>query len=167
MTREALREGNISTEGIKSSLTDAKGDLFVSASLLGCTTLELTRYIRSSEELQAFAAAIETVRLDSNFNRMSIRQFEEAIESRILPYRIDALDSLHELATMRIDSAAMAKVKFEASRHLHGGSTTGANGHEVDALMHELNTLYTQNAPMIKEIRQSMSIEQTVHKSIE
>lgn len=176
--REAMRQGAISEDKIKEHLIEAKGDLFVAASLTGCTAQEFDRYVRASGSLQAFAATIEVVKQDPEFNRMSIQQFENALTQRTITYRVDAIDSLHELATMSIEteiqdsdgdfhvvkSAAMAKVKMEAAKHLHGGTTFNSSGNQVDAVLQELNHLYINNAPMIKEIRQTVI---TMHNPVQ
>ena len=48
MTRESLRAGTVSTTAISEALLDARGDLFVAASILGVTGRELDGYIRAS-----------------------------------------------------------------------------------------------------------------------
>ena len=62
MTREALRAGLISEDTVTAALMSARGDLFVASSYLGVTGRELDSYIRASEHLQAFSAAIGTVK---------------------------------------------------------------------------------------------------------
>lgn len=68
-----------------------------------------------------------------------------------------ALDELHDLATMdHKDSAAMAKVKLQAAIALRGGEQRSVGDREIDLALSELNQLYHQNAPRIKEIRQTV-----------
>jgi hypothetical protein len=68
-----------------------------------------------------------------------------------------ALDELHDLATMdHKDSAAMAKVKLQAAIALRGGEHRSVGDREIDLALSELNQLYHQNAPRIKEIRQTV-----------
>lgn len=152
-----MRAGLISEPAIKDALTEARGDLFMAASTLDCTAQELDRYIRASAELQQFAAAVEKVKVDPAYSRMSAEQFENALADLTRAYRVVGLEELHDLATMdHGDSAAMAKVKLQAAIALRGGQQNVAGDHEIENALAELNTLYHQNAPRIKEIRQTV-----------
>jgi hypothetical protein len=152
-----MRAGLITEEAIKESLIDARGDLFLAASTLDCTAQELDRYIRASAELQQFAAAIEKVKVDPAYSRMSSEQFENELADLTRAYRVIGLEELHKLATMEHgDSAAMAKVKLQAAISLRGGNQAIAGDREIEHALAELNTLYHQNAPRIKEIRQTV-----------
>jgi hypothetical protein len=153
----AKRAGLISEEAIKEALTEAKGDIFLASTTLDCTAQELDRYIRSSAELQNFAAAIEKVKVDPAYSRMSIEQFETRLADLSLAYKVVGIEELHSLATMDVaDSAAMAKVKLQAAIALRGGHQQVAGDREIEHALSELNTLYHQNAPRIKEIRQTV-----------
>jgi len=157
--RRAMRSGLISEHSIKEALTEAKGDLFLAACALDCTAQELDRYIRRSSELQGFAAAVEQVKRDVNYDRMSAEQFENRCADLTRAYRLDGIQTLHELAiTPHGDSAALAKVRFEAAVALRGGPSHGNGNSEAEATLAELNQLYLQNAPRIKEIRQTVVV---------
>lgn len=157
MTRRALRSGGISEESIKTALTENKGDLFLSACALDCTARELDLYIRRSAELQAFASAIEQVKTDASYSRMSVEQFENQVENLKRSYRIDGVNEIHKLATMDFgDSAALAKVKLDAALALAAGPPRAGAGSDTEMALAELNNLYHQNAPRIKEIRQTV-----------
>lgn len=157
MTRRAMRAGLISEESIKTALTESKGDLFLAACSLDCTARELDSYIRRSTALQAFAGAIETVKVDASYSRMSTEQFENQISDLLRAFRVDGIKEVHKLATMDFgDSAALAKVKLDAAATLMGGNTTRAGNSETENALAELNSLYHQNAPRIKEIRQTV-----------
>jgi hypothetical protein len=152
-----MRAGLISEESVKIALAEAKGDIFLAASTLDCTAHELDGYIRASAELQAFAAAIEKVKVDPAYSRMSSEQFETRVADLTRAYKVVALDELHDLATMdHKDSAAMAKVKLQAAIALRGGEHRSVGDREIDLALSELNQLYHQNAPRIKEIRQTV-----------
>jgi hypothetical protein len=152
-----MRAGLITEEAIKESLIDARGDLFLAASVLDCTAQELDRYIRASAELQQFAAAIEKVKVDPAYSRMSAEQFENELADLTRAYKVVGLEELHKLAIMNHgDSAAMAKVKLQAAISLRGGQQQVAGDREIEHALAELNQLYHQNAPRIKEIRQTV-----------
>ncbi|WP_124573247.1 MULTISPECIES: hypothetical protein [unclassified Burkholderia] len=152
-----MRAGLISEESIKTALTEAKGDIFLAASTLDCTAHELDGYIRASTELQGFAAAIEKIKVDPAYSRMSSEQFEARIADLSRAYKVVGLEELHGLATMdHKDSAAMAKVKLQAAIALRGGEQRAVGDREIDLALSELNQLYHQNAPRIKEIRQTV-----------
>ncbi|WP_146229985.1 hypothetical protein [Paraburkholderia tropica] len=155
--KRAKRAGLISEKSIKDALTEAKGDIFLASTTLDCTARELDGYIRASAELQQFAAAIDTVKSDAAYARMSAEQFESRLADLSRAYRVVGLEELHGLATMNHkDSAAMAKVKLQAAIALRGGSSVSGGDREIEHALAELNQLYHQNAPRIKEIRQTV-----------
>ena len=155
--RRAMRDGKITEAGIKTALIEAKGDIFLAACTLNCTAQELDRYIRASAGLQNFAAAIETVKIDPAYSRMSAEQFENELADLTRAYRVVGLEELHGLATMdHAGSAAMAKVKLQAAIAIHGGRQQQGDDREVEHALSELNQLYHQNAPRIREIRQTV-----------
>lgn len=157
MTRRALRSGLISEDSIKTALTEAKGDIFLAACALDCTARELDLYIRRSAELQTFASTVEQVKTDAAYSRMSVEQFENQVENLRRAYRVDGINEVHKLATMDYgDSAALAKVKLDAALALSAGPTRAGGGSDAEAALVELNHLYHQNAPRIKEIRQTV-----------
>lgn len=152
-----MRAGLISEESIKDALTEAKGDIFLASTALDCTAQELDRYIRASSELQNFAAAIERVKVDPAYSRMSAEQFENELADLTRAYKVVGVEELHDLATMDPKgSAAMAKVKLQAAIALRGGQQVAAGDREIEHALSELNALYHQNAPRIKEIRQTV-----------
>lgn len=155
--RRSMREGGITEAKIQQALTEARGDMFLAASVLDCTALELDRYIRASPHLQQFAAAIEQVKVDPAYSRMSAEQFENELADLGRAFKVVGLEELHKLATMNHgDSAAMAKVKLQAAISLRGGEQRVGGDREIEHALVELNQLYHQNAPRIKEIRQTV-----------
>ena len=153
MTREALRQGLVSEQTIRDALTSAKGDLFLASSYLGVTGRELDSYIRASEELQAFVAAIATVKQDPAYKKMSSEQFADELDRLTRGFRLEALDVIHELATMPFDTAAMAEVKLKAAVQLRGAVADTPKGGDQSAVLMELNQIYQQTAPRIKSVR--------------
>src|ERR1700694_109908 len=157
MTRRAMRAGLISEDSIRTALTESKGDIFLAACALDCTARELDTYIRRSVALQNFASAIETVKVDPAYSRLSTEQFENQVADLVRAFRVDGIQEVHKLATMNFgDSAALAKVKLDAALALSGGGSTRAGNNETENALAELNALYHQNAPRIKEIRQTV-----------
>lgn len=169
--RESLRAGLIDHDTICAALMTARGDLFLAASYLGCTGRELDSYIRASDELQGYVAAITTVKQDSDYKRMSVAQFEEQLENLTRGYRLEGLDVIHEIATMPLTtpptqdafgnitpagtiSAAMVDVKLKAAIQLRGAAgSADAGSAEHNLILQELNQAYQQAAPRIKSIR--------------
>lgn len=151
-----MRSGLINEKSLKQALSDARGDLFLAASTLDCTPRELDSYIRASAELQGFAEAIERVKVDPAYSRMSAEQFDTRVADLTRAYRVVGLEELHDLATMDPKgSAAMAKVKLQAAIALRGGEQRVGGDREIEHALAELNQLYHQNSPRIKEIRQT------------
>jgi len=157
MTSRARKSGLISEQSIKTALTEAKGDIFLAACALDCTPRELDLFIRRSAALQVFAAAVEQVKIDPAYSRMSAEQFENQIADLTRAFKVDSLNEIHKLATMEFgDSAALAKVKLDAAIALKGAVGHAVGNSETENALAELNALYHANAPRIKEIRQTV-----------
>jgi hypothetical protein len=153
MTRESLRAGTVTTTTISEALLSSRGDLFVAASILGVTGRELDSYIRASDELQNFAAAIGSVKASGDYKRFSDEQFADELERLTKGYRLEALDVIHELATMTYDSAAMAEVKLKAAVALRGAPEAKVGTQDNGAVLAELNAIYQESAPRIRTVR--------------
>jgi len=157
MTSESRRAGLVSEASIKTALTEAKGDLFLAACALGCTAREVDQYVRRSPVLQAHAGAIEQVKVDPAYSRMSVEQFDNQVADLVRSFRVDGIKEVHKLATMEFgDSAALAKVKLDAALALSAGSRSSVGNSDTENALSELNALYHANAPRIKEIRQTV-----------
>ena len=157
MTRRAMRSGAISEQSIRLALTESKGDIFIAACALDCTPRELDQYIRRSADLQAFAGAVEQIKIDPAYSRMSAEQFENQLADLTRAFKVEGLNEIHKLAVMEFgDSAALAKVKLDAALALRGDNRTGAVNADTENALAELNNLYHANAPRIKEIRQTV-----------
>lgn len=153
--REALRAGGVTVETIKGRLTECRGDLFLSASLLGCTAQELDRYIRADGSLQAFVASIETVKASGDYEKLSADQFERELRRLMLTHKVMAVEEIAKLAEQAIngESAAQNRVKLQACMALAGNGQSGAASSEQQSILDELNEIYRQEAPRITEIR--------------
>lgn len=170
MTRNALKAGSITEKSIREKLKDAKGDLFIAASLLGVTGWELDNYIRASKGLQVFAAAIEKVKTDPDYEKWSSAQFDESLELMTRAYRMEGLQIIREIANINertildddgkvvnlsLDAASM-KVKLDAAVQMRGAQEEQKRDDSIEATLQELNRLYHSHAPRITEIRQTV-----------
>ena len=155
MTRSALMDGLVTEQTIRDALTFGKGDLFLASAYLNCTARELDSYIRASEELQGFVAAIAKVKLDPEYARMSREQFEDQLELMTRNYKMDALSVIHDMAMMGYNSAAMAEVKLKAAIALKGSSNEPVRNNGQNSILVELNQIYQTHAPRIKSVRVS------------
>jgi hypothetical protein len=157
MTGHARKTGLISEQSIKAALVESKGDIFLAACALECTPRELDSYIRRSAGLQGFITAVETVKVDPAYSRLSAEQFENHVGDLVRAFRVDGIQEVHKLATMEFgDSAALAKVKLDAALALTGSTSHRGGSNEVENTLAELNALYHANAPRIKEIRKTV-----------
>ena len=131
----------------------AKGDIFIAARFLDVKPKDLNFALRLSESLQAFVLSVREVKQRADFTKMTSEQFSEEVESLAQAYRHEALEVIHELATMPFENAAMAEVKLRAAERLLGPVTTRptADGHGL--VLQELNQLYQTNAPRIRSVR--------------
>ena len=160
MARNALRDGSVTEDSITCALLECKGDLFLSSSYLGVTARELDGYIRASEELQAFVAAIKKVKSNADYDSMSAEQFSNELDRLTSQYKVEALDIIHDLATMEAKSAADREVKLKAAIQLHGVAPERKADSTQLATLNELNDLYYQSAQRIKSVRiQTAQIE--------
>ena len=149
----AVKPGFFTEDNIRAALGQAKGDIFVAACLIETTAPMLDRYIRSSESLQAFAAAVERVKADPDYDRMSKQQFIAELQHLTSQFAVDGLLAIHQLAIEPACTAADRDVKLRAAIALRDGAGRHHIASDVDLLMAELNQSYQQHAPRIKEIR--------------
>lgn len=139
---------------IMDAMTEHRGDLFLAAQQLEMTPLQLDKQIRKSEELQAFVTNIITIKVDDAYEQMSEQQFAKKLEQMQRAYKIQAVETIHELATMDHGaSAAMAEVKLKAAIQIRDSGGSSVSHNENSAVFEELNKLYHQSAPRIKSIR--------------
>jgi hypothetical protein len=155
---KALRSGAITEQSCSEALLTAKGDLFIASSYLGVKPRELDSYIRASEDLQAFVAAIGYVKSTTEYSKLSAEQFADQMEIQTRSYRLEALDVIHEIATMEDNgpeplSAAMMEVKLKAAIQLRGSAPEAPVGNQQSQILTELNQLYQQASTRIKSIR--------------
>lgn len=151
---------SFNAENIRRALLDAQGDLFIAAQLLGhVTVLKLDRAIRADESLQKTFLAIKQVKSLPEYDRISQEQLEVEVTRRMAVYRADALDSLHELATMPIDkNSAMAQVKLAAASRLAGSAAEKDQGSDLETTLRELNESFHRNAPRLKITRTQIEL---------
>ena len=148
-----MKKGLISVDSVKKALATCRGDLFTTAAYLNVYPRELDSYIRLSGELQAFVGTIDRVKADQDYDRISAEQFAERLEVLTRAYKAEAIDIIHELATMPFDTAAMAEIKLKAAVQLRGAAEVKQANNDHMAVLAELNQLYQQSAPRIKSIR--------------
>lgn len=151
--RNALRDGLITEESLTYALIASRGDFFIAAAHLGCTAREIDSYVRSSEHLRAFMVAMGTVKKDPEYEKMSAEQFADELAQRTRGYQVEALDVIHELATMSADTAAMAEVKLKAAINLRGTPDAKVAPTQHSNELQELNRLYEEAAPRIRSVR--------------
>jgi len=141
-------------ESIKDALLNAKGDLFIAAQLMGhVTVMALNRAIRASESLQRFWLTFQEVKSLPEYDRASTEMLEAEITRRLTFYRADALESLHEMATMNAKDAGEYQVKLAAASRLAGGPVAQEKQSEFAETLRALNDQYHREAPRIKMVR--------------
>ena len=159
-----------SEANIEKALIDAQGDLYVASDLLGGVTLvALDRAIRRSERLQHVFSGIKAVRALPNYDRLSGEQVAEEVRRRLTIYRADALEALHQLATMPVSEDGFAnQTKMAAAVRLMGGGlehSQDAGG--IDDTLRQLNEQYQRDAPKIRSIRERIVEFETDSPAIE
>jgi hypothetical protein len=145
---------------IERAILSAQGDLFVAAQLLGhVTVLKLDRAIRADERLQQVYLTVKQVKALPEYDKASQEALEVEITRRLSIYRSDALDALHELATMPVDAnSAQNQVKFAAAAKLAGGMGERESSTGIEQTLRELNESYHREAPRMKITRTQVEI---------
>ncbi len=150
----------LTEDGIKTALIEARGDIFVASQMLGVTALRIHRAIRVSGQLQTVATEISERKADPSFEKLSTEALESSVRERQSLYRDVGLDAQHDLATMPIDdNSAQNQVKLSAAARLAGSSDAGTGGNEIADTLRALNEAYQSNAPRIRIVRQTLSVE--------
>lgn len=146
---------------IEKALIDAHGDLNIASQLMGHVTVaKLHRSIRVSDRLQAVFLAIEQAKTLPEFDRISTEQLEQEIARRLVLYRSDGLEAIHELAVMPIgDNSAMAQVKLAAASRLAGPTNDQGKSTEIEETLRELNERFHTEAPRIRLTRERTTLE--------
>ena len=150
---------NLTEDGIKAALVEARGDIFIASQLLGMgvTALRVDRAIRVSARLQAVVAGIQDVKGTESYLEATALDFHRAIERRMSLYRIAGLDALHDLASMPIDvNSAQNQVKLAAAARLAGPAAESGGEGELVETLRELNQQYHESAPKIRVLRQTL-----------
>src|SRR5712664_2550117 len=145
----------LTEDGIKTALIEARGDIFVTSQLLRVTAVRIQRAIEVSAVLQNTVAE-----LSSSPKGISNQAIHDAIERRLTLYRAIGLDALHDLATMPIDeNSAQNQVKLAAAARL-AGTVESVGGSGIEDTLRELNKEYTEHAPRLRVTRERLTIEQ-------
>jgi len=160
MTRNITQIETLSEEAIKEILADTRGDVIRAAHHLGCSYREMQRCIKASPTLQAFAVAIEKVKVSPEYEAMTREQFSNELEARTLSGKLIGLETIEELATMdHGESAALADVKLKAAIALRGAGQDASRDSGDAGILHELNELYRQHAPRHRAMRATLTLE--------
>ena len=142
-------------DGIKTALLDARGDIFIASQLLRTTAIRLNRAIQVSPLLSAVVEAIP-----AKWKGIDRAEIERAIEERTALYRVSGLDALHELATMPIDvNSAQNQVKLAAAARLAGSTEGQSGGDDLASTLRDLNREYQEAAPRLRIVRERTTIE--------
>jgi len=145
-------------ENVERALMDARGDLYLTANLLAVTVWRVDQCIRRNEKLQKIVEAIKAVR--SDYDKISVEHLELEVQRRLTFYRADALQSLHDLATMPLsENSAMMQVKFTAAARLAQGGEKNDEKSDFEHTLVELNDAFHRNAKRIKKTRETIEIE--------
>ncbi len=147
----------LTEDGIKAAIIEARGDIFIASQLLRVTAIRLDRAISVSPVLQT---VMETVRQSKPSPSVSNEELSAAVERRIAIYRVAGLDALHDLATMEIDAnSAQNQVKLAAAARLAGPTEGSSGGGELAETLRELQKSYAAEAPRLRVIRERTTIE--------
>ena len=157
----------LSQPQIEKALTDARGDLFVASQLLDLTAIKLDRMLRASPSLQTFFLQVEAVAALAEYDQTTSVRFAAEVSRRRLLYQSDALDALHDLATMPVSSnSGLNQTKLLAASRLVGPQETQQGVSDLDSTLAALNDEYHKAAPRIKSVRERIITFETEPKVI-
>ena len=146
----------ITEDSIRAALEETRGDLFQVACLHRTTFREIDQFIKRTPALAQTVALIQTIKADDAYKTMSDKQFSDQVAYLSKQYRFEGLQIIHEIATMKADSAAMMEVKLRAATQLRGGEHhVGGAGGGLEGILKELADDYEAVAPRISAIRQT------------
>ena len=156
--RQALRALEVNEAEIRARLGEARGDIFLAASMMGISPTELNAYIRASESLQAAALAIDGVKEDPNWRRMSHHQFADRLAQLSMEYRVHGLEVIKEISDVTgwEEDARMARVKLKAAELLRGVEFHVDHNGGSDSVLRELDEAYRAHAPVVSRIRETV-----------
>lgn len=90
-----------------------------------------------------------------NLSGFTKAELQAEVADRVERYGCDALEALHQLATMkRTKDARMMQIKYLAADRLAPASGMGGVVGGVDGMMQRLNEAYQATAPRIREVRE-------------
>jgi hypothetical protein len=145
-------------ELIKEQLLLNKGDLFDTARNLNCTPRQLDVCIRSSKDLQDLAVTIDQVKVNTDYETLSDEQFNNHLKRLSRSYQLEAIEVIHELATMSMvtdigtNSAPLADVRLKAAVRLREAVEDNSQRNDIGVFA-ELNELYRSSSQRIKTVR--------------
>lgn len=156
--RQSLRALEVNEDEVITRMQQARGDIFLAASMMGVSPTEITAYIKASESLQAAVLAISTVKEDPNWRRMSHQQFADRLSELSHQLRIQGLETIKEIAELEgwKDDAGLAKVKLKAAEILYGVEFHVEDHGRPDTVLRELDEAFRAHAPVIGRIRETV-----------
>lgn len=141
-------------------LVKARGDIFITAQLLKISVIQLRHFIKGSTTLQKAVQATQEKAVEGDVTALSDQQYADAIADRERLYRIVALDAIHDLAVMPIsDKSSQNSVKLAAASRLAGPTAQESASTEIAETLRQLNDAYQSQAPRIKLVRETVTIE--------
>lgn len=140
------RRAAFTTEVIIKAVVDARGDLLTTSKFLRISLRELDNILKAIPEIRTVLGSIAEIAADNpEYMKMTAELFERQVVRAQSMYRLAAIDSLYELATMPVtNTAAMMNVKREAAVNLMGRETSGGGGAlgELTEFFRSLNSDY-------------------------
>lgn len=151
---------DLTEERAREVLVKARGDLFICAQLLKISVIQLRHFIKGSTLVQQALKAAQEKAVEGDVTAMSDQEYANAIAERERLYRIVALDAMHDLAAMPIsDNSSQNSVKLAAASRLAGPTAQESAGHELAETLRQLNESYQKQAPRIKVVRETLTLE--------
>lgn len=136
---------------IRGAMKATGGNVALAAELLSTSVSRLDTAIRFHKLYQEF----KQYEPEKRYLTMAAKQVAEEMEVKRVLFRYEALQSLHQLATMPLsDNSAQLQVKLLAATRLYSETGDASIGSEVDQTLRRLNEDYHQAAPRIKSIRE-------------
>lgn len=140
---------------VKKVLRMFDGDLALAAARLRVPVSKLDYYVRVSKDVHRFVHQMKRERVHREWDKLSLEDIEREILRKAQLYRSEAQDEIAKLAMMPItDNSAQLQVKLSAAVFLFGKTGESSMGAEIDGVLQRLDTLYKENAPRIRQVRE-------------
>jgi hypothetical protein len=144
---------------IREAIKKSKGSAVRAARMLKMTVSELEKQYDFQREMSKYLQDFrdEMAKDNPEYINRTLSEVEEDMRKRAVFYRAEALEALHDLASLPVDAetnSALAQVKLIAAQRLYQETGQTDNPNDMESTLRVLNQRFQEAAPRIKQIRE-------------